>query len=150
MPRVRVSSSLMSSPVWAWFEMTAIYQTYHLILQLFMTLILLRECLFVSNKFVAWGKQIYTQLKDLSPPKQMFHVNLFSSNMWVWRGELFILCPSRAFASTVCKLARAHRAHRSLILLFGKCGPDAGSLWAPMFHGCQSQRWSFLSSQWSF
>lgn len=108
--------------------MTVIYQTHHLNLQLFVMLILLRECLFVSNGFVARGKHINSRLKDVSPPEQMFHVNLFSSNMWVRRGELSIMCPSRAFASTVRNLARAHRACRSLILLFGKCRPDAGSL----------------------
>lgn len=108
--------------------MTAIYQTHHLNLQLFMMLILLRECLFVSNEFVAQGKHIYSRLKDASPPEQMFHVNLFSSNMCVRSGELLIMCPSRSFASTVCNLARAHRTRRSLILLFGKCRPDAGSL----------------------
>lgn len=53
----------------------------------------------------------------------MFHVNLFSPHMWVHRGELFIMCPS-----TVRNLARAHHAHRCLILCFGKCRPDAGSL----------------------
>lgn len=68
--------------------MTAIYQTHHLNLQLFMLLVPLRECLFVVNEIVAQGKQIYSCLKDMSSPEQMFHVNLFSSNIWVRKEEL--------------------------------------------------------------
>lgn len=85
-------------------------------------LILLRQFLFVPDEFVASGKHIYGRLIDVSPPKQMFHVNLFR-------------CVPVGRSPVLQEL-------RSLVLLFGKCRPDAGSLSAPMFHGCQSQRWS--------
>lgn len=39
------------------FDMTSIYQTYHLNLQLFMIFIPLRECVLITNYFVARGKQ---------------------------------------------------------------------------------------------
>ncbi len=56
--------------------MTAIYQTHHLNLQVFVLSIVLKESLFVSREFEPMGKQICSLLKDVSPPEQMFPVNL--------------------------------------------------------------------------
>lgn len=47
--------------------MTAIYQTHHLNLQRFMMLILLRECLFVSNELVAPGEIHFQSLEKCAP-----------------------------------------------------------------------------------